>query len=252
MATTETAATRRVQVWDAPTRVFHWSLLALVVLAWFTGEGEDGLAAVHRIAGEAVAGLIVFRVIWGFVGGERARFADFAAGPMAIIDHMRDLLTSAPKRHLGHNPVGGVAVFLLLLTVATIVVTGLFSSGHEAPGGPFSRIADLHEVHELAFRVLQGLVALHVLGVIVESWKARDALLPAMFTGAKTRRPDEPGADAKPASPLAFVVAAGAGLAVAAFLWAQPPGVTHSHGGRGEHHGGEEHGRHGGDDDRHD
>lgn len=230
---------RRIQVWDVPTRLFHWTLLILVVIAWFTGEEEGAAALVHRIAGEAVAGLLVFRVLWGFIGGEHARFASFAAGPSAIIAHLRDLLSAQPKRSLGHNPLGGVAVFLLLATTATIVVTGVFSSGEEA-GGPFAGMwgIDLGEVHETAFRVLQGLVVLHVLGVIVESWKARDALLPAMFTGSKTRRPDEPGVDASRAGVVAFVLAAGAGLLTAAALWAQPAGASHAGDGR---HGGDDH-----------
>jgi cytochrome b len=79
---------RMVEVWDLPTRLFHWALLALVIVAWFTGEDDGPAALVHRYAGEAVAGLIVFRVIWGFIGGEHARFADFAAGPSAVIAHL--------------------------------------------------------------------------------------------------------------------------------------------------------------------
>lgn len=114
---------RKVDVWDLPTRLFHWSLLALVLIAWFTGEEEGTAALIHRTAGEAIAGLIVFRVIWGFAGGERARFADFAAGPAAIIAHVRDLFSQQPKRHLGHNSLGGVAVFLLLAIVTGTVVT---------------------------------------------------------------------------------------------------------------------------------
>ncbi|KAF0186692.1 MAG: cytochrome B561 [Caulobacteraceae bacterium] len=71
---------RKVLVWDISTRLFHWSLLTLVLVAWFTGEGEGTEAAYHRYAGEVIAGLLVFRLIWGFIGGERARFAEFAAG----------------------------------------------------------------------------------------------------------------------------------------------------------------------------
>jgi cytochrome b len=234
---------RRLEVWDLPTRLFHWSLLALVVLCWFTGE-EENLADVHRIAGEAIAGLLVFRVIWGFVGGERARFSDFAAGPAAVIAHVRDLLSPSPKRHIGHNPLGGVAVFLLLAVTSTVVVSGLFS-GEESVAGPFAGVfgLELSDVHETAFRVLQALVAVHILGVVVETWKARDALVPAMITGTKTRRADEAGADARKASVAALLFAVAAGIAVSATLLSAPPGVV------------AEDGRHGGDarhdEDRH-
>jgi cytochrome b len=215
---------RKVRVWDLPTRIFHWSLLALILLAWFTGEEEGAAAQIHRYAGEAIAGLIVFRVLWGFVGGERSRFADFAAGPSAILAHVRDLFSAQPKRHLGHNPLGGVAVFLLLAVVAAVVFTGLFSGGENA-SGPFAGVwgLELSEVHELLFRVLQGLIVVHLLGVLVESLKAKDALVPAMITGKKVRRDDEPGVDAKRASLAALVVALSAGALSSAWLIVQAP-----------------------------
>lgn len=214
---------RRVHVWDLPTRLFHWSLLALVLIAWFTGEEEGAAALIHRLAGEAIAGLIVFRVIWGFVGGERARFADFAAGPAAILAHVRDLFSQHPKRHLGHNPLGGVAVFLLLAIVTGVVVTGLFSGGDDN-AGPFLGLwgLELSELHELLFRVLQGLVVFHVLGVVVESALSKDALLPAMITGRKRRRADEPCADARQAGLLALGAALLIGVATTMVLLAQP------------------------------
>lgn len=223
MSATDTSE-RRVHVWDLPTRLFHWSLLALVLVAWFTGEEEGAAALIHRYAGEAIAGLLVFRVIWGFVGGERARFADFAAGPSAVIAHVRDLLSTQPKRHLGHNPLGGVAVFLLLGVTASIVITGLFSGGDDN-AGPFAGLwgLELSEAHEALFRVLQALVAIHVLGVIVESWKAKDALVPAMITGSKRRRADEPGDNAKRGSIAALIVALALGIAASLVLMTQPP-----------------------------
>jgi cytochrome b len=214
---------RTIRVWDLPTRIFHWSLLVLILVAWFTGEEEGGAALVHRYAGEAIAGLIVFRVLWGFIGGEHSRFADFAAGPAAIAAHVRELFSAQPKRRLGHNPLGGVAVFLLLAVVAAIVFTGLFS-GDDGVGGPFVGLwgLELSELHEVLFRVLQGLVIIHLLGVFVESIKARDALVPAMVTGDKTRRADEAGNDAKRASALALVVALSVGTLTSAWLITQP------------------------------
>lgn len=214
---------RSVAVWDLPTRIFHWSLLALVLVAWFTGEEEGAAALVHRFAGEAVVGLIVFRVLWGFVGGERSRFADFAAGPSSIIAHVRDLMSPQPKRHLGHNPLGGVAVFMLFAVIVAITFTGLFSEG-EGGSGPFAGLwgLELSDWHEPVFRVLQVLVVVHVLGVIVESWKAKDALLPAMFSGRKRRRADEPGVDAKPAGVRALFIAVAAGVFSSVWLMSQP------------------------------
>ena len=215
---------RTVQVWDAPTRLFHWVLLALVVTAWFTGEGEGGTGAIHRYAGEAIAGLIVFRVIWGFWGGEHARFSDFAAGPSIILAHVQNLFSKTPTRHLGHNPLGGLAVFLLLATITIIVATGLFSGG-EDNAGPFAGMwgLELSSVHDIAFRVLQGLTIVHVLGVVFETIKAKDALVPAMVTGSKRRRADEPGTDARRASLFVLVLALGLGAVTTAALMSAPP-----------------------------
>ena len=215
---------RRVEVWDAPTRIFHWGLLALVVVAWLTGEGEGSSAIAHRLAGEAIAGLIVFRVIWGFVGGEHARFADFAAGPSAIARHVSDLFSKTPSRHLGHNPLGGIAVFLLLIISTLVVVTGLFSGG-EDNSGPFAGLwgLNLGEAHEALFRALQILVVVHLAGVVVGSLKTKDALVPAMITGSKTRRGDEPGANARRAGVAALLAALIAATVVTASLMMAPP-----------------------------
>jgi cytochrome b len=219
----ETVSQRRVQVWDFPTRAFHWTLLLLILTAWFTGEEEGAAAQIHMLAGEIIAGMLVFRLVWGFVGGEHARFSDFAAGPNAILTQVRSLFSPKPHRHLGHNPLGGLAVFLLLLTTGVIVAAGLFS-GEDAMRGPFAgRGADLSEVHEAAFRILQGLVVLHVIGVIVETFRARDPLVPAMIRGWKPRNADEPAADARRASMAALLFAVALGVATTASLaWLTP------------------------------
>lgn len=213
-----------VEVWDAPTRVFHWSLVVAITIAWFTGEGEGPSATLHALAGAFVAGLIAFRLVWGFAGGEHARFADFLVGPDLIVAHVRELLGPSPKRHLGHNPLGGVAVVLLLAIVSSVVITGLFSSSDDLRG-PFARAGlDLSDAHEILFRVLQALVLVHVLGVAVESWKARDNLVAAMITGRKRLGAGESGGHARAARPLALALAllAGAALFIALALASVP------------------------------
>ncbi len=212
-----------VDVWDLPTRLFHWILVALVLIAWLTGE-EEGGAFIHRLAGFGVAGLLVFRVVWGFVGGEHARFADFAAGPSAIAAHVSNLFLKHPVQHLGHNPLGGVFVFLLLISLAIVVATGLFSDG-EHNAGPFAGLwgLQLSDAHEVAFRTLQGLVAIHIAGVVFETWKTRDALVRAMITGRKTRRAGGLSQHARRAGFGALLAAAGLGLAVFLVLTALPP-----------------------------
>lgn len=215
----EVSQHRPIHVWDGPTRIFHWALALLIVVAWFTGEGEGAIALVHRAAGAAVAGLIVFRFIWGFVGGEHARFADFAFAPAAAVRHLRDLARGRPSRYLGHNPLGAIAVYLLLANVAVIVATGLFSGG-DGNAGPFAARsgANLSELHEGAFRVLQVLVSLHLIGVVVESVATKDALARAMITGKKSRSGAETVKDARRAGQGVLMLAAAAGLLVAIAL----------------------------------
>ncbi len=203
-----------IKVWDVPTRIFHWSLVAAILVAWFTGEGEALTARLHAIVGAFIAGLIAFRLVWGFVGGEHARFADFLVGPDLIAAHLRDLLGPSPKRHVGHNPLGGVAVVLLVAIVSSVVITGLFSSSDDLRG-PFSSAGvDLSDAHEVLFRVLQALVAMHILGVARESWKAKDNLVAAMITGRKRLGAGEAGADARTGRPAALALAFFAGLVV--------------------------------------
>jgi cytochrome b len=240
---------RKVRVWDLSTRLFHWSLLALVLLAWFTGEEEGAGVEIHRYAGEAIAGLIVFRVIWGFVGGEHARFSDFAAGPTKVAAHVRDLFSARPSRHLGHNPLGAVAVFLLLLTVSAVVVTGLFSGG-EHNAGPFAGAwgLELSELHEALFRMLQALVIVHLLGVVAETLRTKDALVPAMITGSKRRRQGEAGEHARPARVVSLLVALAAAAGVAGALMTQPAAPTQS--SNAENEAGEYEAEFGGNDER--
>lgn len=214
---------RRIYVWDAPTRLFHGTLAVLVVVAWFTGEGEGSAALVHRAAGAAIAGLLAFRIVWGFVGGEHARFADFAFAPAAIVRYGRELAFARPRRHLGHNPLGAVAVFLLLINLIVIVATGLVSAGAHNQG-PFAGASGevFAEAHEAAFRVLQVLVSLHLIGVVAETIVTRDALVLAMITGYKSRHISEGGADARRAGVLPLIIALVVGAIVAGGLLLAP------------------------------
>ena len=103
----------RVLVWDLPTRVFHWLLAASFAGAWLTGESERW-RDVHMMLGYSVAGLILFRIVWGFVGSRYARFRSFVFRPSELFAYLRSLATRSPRHYLGHNPAGSIAIFLLL------------------------------------------------------------------------------------------------------------------------------------------
>jgi cytochrome b len=212
-----------VPVWDLPTRVFHWLLVAAVLVAWITGELPGPGFAIHKLAGYTIGGALIFRVIWGFIGSPHSRFADFIKPWSDIEAHARALLRMSPPRSVGHNPIGGWIICALMIVLATIVVSGLFSATRRL-SGPFaesipSGLAHLiADVHETAFNILLILVTIHVLGVIVDMALNRENLIGAMWWGRKSL-----GADAarfeRPLAPLWWaVVAAVIGIIVMAWI----------------------------------
>lgn len=170
-----------VKVWDPFVRVFHWSLAGLFLLAYATA---DEIENVHLVAGYAIAGLVVLRVAWGFLGPPHARFASFVRSPRAVVSYLRDVALMRAPRHLGHNPAGGAMVVALLLMLAGTAVTG-----HLMTTDAYWGSEALEDVHEVLANLTVGLVVAHVLGVLVASFEHRENLVAAMFTGRK-RRPD--------------------------------------------------------------
>lgn len=213
-----------VRVWDLPTRLFHWSFAALIVFAYVSAEEDSPLRAWHVAAGETVAVLLVFRILWGFIGGEFARFATFVH-PRAIPGHVRALLQGRPDATQGHNPLGGIAVALMLLFALGSVATGMLLEGE----GP----------HEVFGTLLIGLAALHVVAVFVMSALTRENLPRAMVTGRKLVPAARRLADARTASHLAlgFALFAAAGATVAIRAWDPLAFAPHAVKVHGERHG---------------
>ncbi len=184
---------RFVKVWDLPTRIFHWVLVASILLAYFTSSGHPRgfLFALHLIGGYSVVLLLVFRLIWGVFGGEHARFASFLRGWAAVKEHARRLAARAPGRSLGHNAIGGWMIMLVLGTLLAIVTTGLLAQGITGGAGPLSRVlpAGLVEpvgaVHHWLGTAILVLAGLHVAGVLAECLLNRENLVRAMITGQK-------------------------------------------------------------------
>lgn len=169
-----------VRVWDLPTRAFHWSLVASFVTAFITAESEK-LRDIHVVAGYTLAGLIVFRLLWGFVGGGYSRFAEFLPTPQKLIGYLKSLINGNPQHYVGHNPAGAVAIFLLLGFGLVAAASGW--AIYEDLGGHF-----MEELHEVAANGMMTIVVIHIAGVIVSSWLHRENLVLAMITGWKTKR----------------------------------------------------------------
>ncbi len=170
-------------LWDLPLRVFHWSLVILIPLAWWTGE--EGDFDWHSWVGYSLLVLVSTRIVWGLVGSRHARFTDFLKGPGAIAAYLRGQGATTP----GHNPLGGWSVVALLVVLLLQAVSGLFNSDDVLYNGPLYYAAStefrdtMGVIHELAFDVLVVLVVLHLLAIAFYQWRKREPLIQAMVRG---------------------------------------------------------------------
>ena len=167
----------KVKVWDLPTRVFHWSLALSFTGAWLTAESERW-RDIHVTLGYTLAGLIVFRLIWGLVGTRYARFSSFLFSPMQLVRYLKSLMGSTPEHHIGHNPGGALAIFALLALGATVAASGYAT--YAEVGGEW-----LEDLHEGAANAMLGVVLIHLAGVVVSSFLHKENLVRAMVTGWK-------------------------------------------------------------------
>jgi cytochrome b len=208
------AAQATVRVWDPAVRIGHWALAALFAVAYLT-EGEPEW--LHVWAGYGLAAVVAFRIVWGFVGPTRARFADFVTGPAEGLRYLRDLVAGGAKRHVGHSPAGGLMVVALLAALTMTALTGMATlaveknEGPMAPllGGPAPVVVGFlpalaapaaadedgerdgrketvwKDAHEIFANLTLALVVAHVAGIVVASVVHDENLARAMITGRK-------------------------------------------------------------------
>lgn len=212
-------------VWDLPTRLFHWCLVALVTASVLTGLGWTTLsneAKVHEWSGICLLVLLFFRLIWGFVGGRHARFGDFIAGPVAVFGEIKEVLSGKLVHWRGHNPLGGLSVFAMLGLLAAQVGTGLFAnddSDYEAP--LFGRVGKdtsdwLTSWHYDIASLIYIVVGVHVAAILFYHFKG-ESLVGPMVHGRKStdthvQSPDGPKEEGHPAAAL-LVLAVSTGIA---------------------------------------
>lgn len=166
-----------VKVWDPFVRVFHWSLVTLFAVAFFTGDEVEWL---HIGAGYGIVALVALRIVWGLVGPRHARFGDFVRPPREVLAYLRDVVLMRARRYIGHNPTGGMMIVALLTTLIATSVTGTMMTTDAFWGAKW-----VEEVHEALADAMLGLIALHVLGVVVASLTHRENLVKSMVTGRK-------------------------------------------------------------------
>jgi cytochrome b len=176
------ATGRRIAVWDLPTRLIHWLLVASFAGAFLTAESERH-RDLHVLSGTAMVALIAVRLIWGVFGNRHAQFASLLHGPRAVLRYLWSIATLKPVRYLGHTPAGSWAVWLMLGLGLLAGATGY--AAYEGAG------EWTEEAHEAFAWALLAVVAVHVAGVALSSLLHRENLVAAMITGRK--RAAEPG-----------------------------------------------------------
>jgi cytochrome b len=207
-----------MRVWDAPIRLYHWAVLVLLVVAYASLRAGD--IRLHLLSGYGVLVLVLFRILWGFVGSDTARFARFLAGPAAVLRSVAGFGRGMADTQVGHSPAGGWLAVILLAATLLVAGSGLFVVGGGFAGPLAVRIgadraAWILALHGWSFTVLLALIVLHVLVVIGFALVPRHDLLRPMLTGKKRLPAATPAT--RMANPLlALLVLA----VVAAGVWA--------------------------------
>jgi cytochrome b len=216
---------RPILVWDLPTRLFHWLLVALVAVSFASGKVGGNWMIYHERCGETILVLLIFRLAWGFIGSTPSRFRTFLAGPGTVVRYARTLFRREPDHHLSHNPLGGWSVAAMLLVLLVQAGTGLFANDDIATEGPLykwvSKAASdrLTSIHRVNHDVIIALVAVHVAAVLFHLIYKRENLITPMITGIKERK-DDPARDASQ-RPLWLAALVAAIAAAAVYLLVQ-------------------------------
>jgi cytochrome b len=190
---------QRTLIWDLPTRLFHWTLAGSFALAWLTSEG-DQWRAIHVFLGYLILGLVAFRLVWGFAGSHFSRFSSFWFSPKTSLDYLKRVATGQAPRHIGHNPTGSLAIYMLLAMALAVGITGIVTLGGDEQQGlaagwfSFAQIQGLKQLHQWGADIMLLLVGAHIAGVVVESLLHKENLAMSMVTGYKVASADTPKA----------------------------------------------------------
>ncbi len=180
----------KVRIWDLPTRVFHWSFATSCIVAWITGD-DARYTDIHLYVGYLAFALLLFRLVWGVIGGRYSRFSQFISGPRKLIGHLRHMADHHYNHGPGHNPAGAIAVILMLLLVLALSVSGFVVLGGEEGFGPLAGLFTIeqgdkiHGWHKWLAWVWLGVIVLHLAGVALMSALQRENLVLAMVSGNK-------------------------------------------------------------------
>lgn len=229
-------------VWDLPLRVFHWLLVLSIAASWYTAENSEeyvtygdnvvSYTQIHFWLGYWALGLIIFRVIWGFVGPQHARFTHFLKGPRKVFTYAGKFFHRDSPASIGHNPMGGWMVVLMLLMIAAQAIAGLFMIDNtEIYAAPFhpsvapELAGKFSSFHHINFDVLLWVMGLHVVAIVFYLLYKRQNLVRAMFTGRKPAElvPTEHGINGSQLVKALIVALVAAGTVYLVLEQAPPP-----------------------------
>jgi cytochrome b len=226
---------RPILVWDLPTRLFHWLLVASVTFALLTGFlAPKWWVGRHIWAGYAIGALLIFRAIWAAHGSHYSRLGSFLYSPRQAIQHLRAMQRGRPPHFLGHNPAGAMMIFALIAILFLIVATGMLVQGGSIKQGPFAGFVsfalgeNLRGLHQLLAFLLLGLIAAHLAGVLAGSWLFKERLVGAMIDGEKPVVSAEdalPHAASRPVAAILWLGAVGGGFALALVSLSRVPAL---------------------------
>jgi cytochrome b len=185
-----------MRVWDLPVRLFHWLLVLVMITSYLSVSFADGklagqLMKLHIWSGEAALFLLIFRVIWGAIGSDTARFVRFIRAPHEALLHLKHFRDRGEDNQIGHNAAGGWMVLIMLLLLAAQVATGLFSNDDGSSEGPLAALvskdtSDLFStLHSVNFNFLMLAAVLHVVAIALYARLKGQDLVTPMLTGKK-------------------------------------------------------------------
>ena len=210
---------KKVVIWDIGTRLFHWLLVVSILFSWVSAELGGNWMIWHTKSGYFIAGLLIFRIIWGFIGSGPSRFSSFIKGPKAVINYLSG---KDKTRYLTHNPAGALSVLALISITLLMVITGLFGNDDIFIEGPLAYLISYEnqlistELHHILFKVLMLVIVTHLLAI---AWYQRvkgEVLIKPMIDGYKDSEESAPRLVT--GAPLYFALATAAAVVVWLFI----------------------------------
>jgi cytochrome b len=180
---------RPIRVWDLPVRLFHWAIVLLIAAAWATEKFN--YMEWHVRVGYTILTLLLFRLAWGLIGSDTARFTRFLSSPIAALRHLSHLHRREPDTEIGHNAAGGWMVLVMLALIGVQAGTGLFANDDANTEGPLMHFISkdqsdyLSHIHSLNFLLIKIVIVLHIVAVLTYLTLKRQNLVGPMITGVK-------------------------------------------------------------------